>query len=139
MSDSGRKRVSKWDTKGEETQHLSGNDYVGKSGSYFRDKDPEHVRFYPEGNGRNGSRRSAPDDDDEHLISRQHSGEAWPSRSRISHEKGDEMMGYYDSRKSSEQEESRQQYFRQSPSRDRHRTRRSVSVTNVLFFLFLIF
>lgn len=128
MSGSGRKRVSKWDNKEEDTQHLSGNDYIGKSGSYFREKDPEHARFYPEGN-----------DDEQHLKSRQHSGEAWPTRSRISHEDDDAMMDYYDPRKSSEQDESRQQYFRQSPSRDQPRTRRSVSVTNVLFLLILNF
>ncbi|CAE5959676.1 unnamed protein product [Arabidopsis arenosa] len=126
MSASGRKRVSKWDTKEEDTQHLTGNDYPGKSGY----KDPEHARFYPEGNGRNGSRRSGPDDDVEHLKSRQHSGEAWPSRSRVSHDDGDAMMGYYDPRKSSEQDESRQQYLRQSPSRDRSRARRSGSRSN---------
>ncbi|KAL1209193.1 Zinc finger CCCH domain-containing protein 38 [Cardamine amara subsp. amara] len=130
MSGSGRKRVSKWDTKEEDTQHLSGNDYIVKSASYFREKDPEHARFYPEGNGRNGSRRSGPDDDDDHLKSRQHSGEAWPTRSRVSHEDDDAMMGYYDPRKSTEQDESRQQYFRQSPSRDRSRTRRSGSRSN---------
>ncbi|CAH2036190.1 unnamed protein product [Thlaspi arvense] len=134
MSGSGRKqRVSKWDTKEEETQHLSGNDYIGKSNSYFRDEDSEHGRFYPESNGRNGGSRrsSAPDDDDEHLKSRQHSGEAWPPRSsRVSHDDGDAMMGYYDTRKSTEQDEIRQPYFRQSPSRDRPRTRRSGSRSN---------
>ncbi|XP_010500425.1 PREDICTED: zinc finger CCCH domain-containing protein 38-like isoform X1 [Camelina sativa] len=130
MSGSGRKRVSKWDTKEEDTQHPSGNDYPGKLG--FRDNDPEHARFYPESNGRNGSRRAGPDDDgDEHLKPRQHSGEAWPSRSRVSHDDGDAMMGYYDDpRNSSEQDESRQQYFRQSASKDRARTRRSGSRSN---------
>nr|VDD60030.1 unnamed protein product [Brassica oleracea] len=121
MSGSGRKRVSKWDAKQENIQN--GNDYVEKSGSYHRDKDPEHAGFYPEGNGRNGSRRSVPDDDDdgERLKSRQHPGEAWPSRGRVSHEEGDDaMMSYYDTRKSSEQDESRQPYW------DRPRTRRSV-------------
>ncbi|KAF8116652.1 hypothetical protein N665_0015s0029 [Sinapis alba] len=123
MSGSGRKRVSKWDSNEEDTEHLSGNDYVGKSsGSHSRDKDAEHSRFYPEDNGRNGStRKPAPDDE-----SRQHPGEAWPPRSG-----GDAtMMSYYDSRKSSEQDESRQPYFRQSPSRDRLRTRRSGSRSN---------
>ncbi|CAF2081746.1 unnamed protein product [Brassica napus] len=123
MSSSGRKRVSKWDAKQEDTEN--GNDYVEKSGSYYHDKDPEHAGFYPEGNGRNGSsRRSVPDDDDdgERLKSRQqHQGEAWPSRGRVSHEEGDDaMMSYYDTRKSSEQDETRQPYW------DRPRTRRSV-------------
>lgn len=126
MSAVGRKRVSKWDTKEEDTQHLT-----GKSASYISDKDPELAHFYPEGNGRNVSRRSGPDDDDELLKSRQHSGEAWPPRSRVSHDDGDAMMGYYDPRKSSQQDESRQQYLRQSPSRDRPRACRSVSVTNL--------
>ncbi|EOA39761.1 hypothetical protein CARUB_v10008408mg [Capsella rubella] len=129
MSGSGRKRVSKWDTKEEDTQHLTGNDYIGKSA--FRDNDPEHARFYPEGNGRNGSRRAGPDDDNEHLKSRQRSGEAWPSRSRVSHDDGDAMMGYYDDpRNSSEKDESRQQYIRQSASKERARTRRSGSRSN---------
>ncbi|XP_056843784.1 zinc finger CCCH domain-containing protein 38 [Raphanus sativus] len=128
MSGSGRKRVSKWDSKQEDTEN--GNDYVHKSGSYYHDKDPERAAFYPEGNGRNGSRRSVPDDDndeEEHLKSRQHPGEAWPSRSRVSHEDGhgdDAMMSYYDTRKSSEQDESRQPYW------DRPRTRRSGSRSN---------
>ncbi|KAL0696955.1 hypothetical protein Bca4012_064135 [Brassica carinata] len=123
MSGSGRKRVSKWDSKQEDTQN--GNDYVQKSGSYYHDKDPEHAGFYPEGNGRNGSRRSVPDDDDEHLKSRQHPGEAWPPRSRASHEEGDaSMMSYYDTRNSSERVESRQPYW------DRPRTRRSGSRSN---------
>lgn len=130
MSGSGRKRVSKWDAKQEDIQN--GNDYVEKSGSYHRDKDPEHAGFYPEGNGRNGSRRSVPDDDDdgERLKSRQHPGEAWPSSGRVSHEEGDDaMMSYYDTRKSSEQDESRQPYW------DRPRTRRSVSVMSYSFCL----
>ncbi|CAA7048228.1 unnamed protein product [Microthlaspi erraticum] len=137
MSGSGRKSVSKWDSKEEDSQHLTGNDYTSKPGAYFRDKDSENARFYPEGNGRNGSRRSAPDDDEDehHLKSRQqHSGEAWPpSRSRVSHDnEGDDaaMMGYYDNRKSSEQDETRQPYFRQSSSRERPRTRRSGSRSN---------
>ncbi|CAH8313403.1 unnamed protein product [Eruca vesicaria subsp. sativa] len=126
MSGSGRKRVSKWDSKQEDTQN--GDDYVQKSGSYYHDKDPVHAGFYPEGNGRNGSMRSVPDDDDdgEHLKSRQHPGEAWPPRSRVSHEEGDAtMMSYYDTRKSSEQDESRQPYWG-----DRPRTRRSASRSN---------
>ena len=133
MSSSGRKRVSKWDAKQEATEN--GNDYVEKSGSYYHDKDPEHAGFYPEGNGRNGSsRRSVPDDDDnddERLKSRQqHQGEAWPSRSRVSHDEGDDaMMSYYDTRKSSEQDETRQPYW------DRPRTRRSVSVMSYSFCL----
>uniref|UniRef100_A0A1J3C9P9 Zinc finger CCCH domain-containing protein 38 n=1 Tax=Noccaea caerulescens TaxID=107243 RepID=A0A1J3C9P9_NOCCA len=145
MSGSGRKSVSKWDSKEEDTQHLIGNDYMAKPSSYFRDKDPENARFYPEGNGRNGSRRSAPDDDDDeddeeeqHLKPRQqHSGEAWPppSRSRVSHDNDGRdaaaMMGYYDTRKSSEQDDTnRQPYFRPSPSRERPRTRRSGSRSN---------
>ncbi|KAJ4917535.1 Zinc finger CCCH domain-containing protein 38 [Raphanus sativus] len=100
MSGSGRKRVSKWDSKQEDTEN--GNDYVHKSGSYYHDKDPERAAFYPE-------------------------GEAWPSRSRVSHEDGhgdDAMMSYYDTRKSSEQDESRQPYW------DRPRTRRSGSRSN---------
>ncbi|KAF8105904.1 hypothetical protein N665_0152s0039 [Sinapis alba] len=113
MSGSGRKRVSKWDSKQEDTQN--GNDYVQKSGSYYHDKDPEHAGLYPESNGRNGSRRSVPDDDDEHLKSRQHPGESWPPRSRVSHEEGDNSY---------EQDESKQPYW------DRPRTRRSGSRSN---------
>ncbi|KAJ4896562.1 Zinc finger CCCH domain-containing protein 38 [Raphanus sativus] len=111
MSVSGRKRVSKWDSKEED---LSGNDY----------SEQQHERFYPEGKGRNGSsKRSAPDVvDDEHLKSRQqqHPGEAWPPRSSRG---GDAaaMMGYYDSRKSSSE---------QDESWDRPRTRRSGSRSN---------
>ncbi|KAJ0232511.1 hypothetical protein HA466_0290070 [Hirschfeldia incana] len=127
MSGFGRKRVSKWDSKQEDTLNVN----VQKSGSYYHNKDPEHAGFYPEGNGTSRSRRSVPDDDHneddgEHLKSRQHPGEAWPSRSRVSHEDcgDDAMMSYYDARNSSEQDESRQPYW------DRPRTRRSGSRSN---------
>ncbi|XP_010550283.1 PREDICTED: zinc finger CCCH domain-containing protein 38 [Tarenaya hassleriana] len=114
MSGSNRKRSSRWDFK-EEPEHLNsnarGDDYPGKSGSYFRDKESEPGLSYTEGNGRNDSKRL---DDGEHLKAkhenRQHSGEAWP-RSRVSHS-GDGMIGYYD---------------RQSPVRDRHNDSRSRS------------
>lgn len=121
MSVSGRKRVSKWDSKEED---LSGNDYP--------EQRQQHARFYPEGKGRNGSsKRSAPDvDDDEHLKSKQqHPGVAWPPRSSRG---GDAaaMMGYYDSRKSSSE---------QDESRDRPRARRLVSLLSSLLSIYKIY
>lgn len=91
MSGSGRKSVSKWDSK--EDAHYHHSSVNVKSGSYYRDKEPEPVRFNAESNG---SRRSAAAED-------QHPGEA-RIRSRVS-ENNDNS--YY-----SEQDETRQQFFR---------------------------
>lgn len=90
MSGSGRKRVSKWDSK-EDTHHHHSSANT-KSGSYYRDEDPEPVRFNAESNG---SRRSVAAED-------QHSGEG-RTRSRVAQNNDN---SYY-----SEQDETRQQFF----------------------------
>lgn len=88
MSGSGRKHVSKWDSKEEDTHHHPSVDVT--SGSHYRDKDPQPVLFNADSNA-NASRRSVND---------QHSGQA-RTRSRAS--QNNDNSYYF------EQDETRQQ------------------------------
>lgn len=90
MSGLGRKRVSKWDSK--EDIHHHHSSVNANSGSYYRDKESEPVRFNAESNS---SRRTAAVDD-------LHPSEA-RTRSRVSQNNDD---SYY-----SEQDDTRQQFF----------------------------
>ncbi|XP_022550906.2 zinc finger CCCH domain-containing protein 38 [Brassica napus] len=102
MSGSGRKHVSKWDSKEEDTHHHPSVDVT--SGSHYRDKDPQPVLFNADSNA-NASRRSVND---------QHSGQA-RTRSRAS--QNNDNSYYF------EQDETRQQLSHRSDSRSYSRSR----------------
>ncbi|XP_033140533.1 zinc finger CCCH domain-containing protein 38 [Brassica rapa] len=102
MSGSGRKHVSKWDSKEDTHHHHPSVDVT--SGSHYRDKDPQPVLFNA-GRNANASRRSSED---------QHSGQA-RTRSRVSQNNDN---SYY-----SEQDETRQQFSHRSDSRSYSRSR----------------
>ncbi|CAN8270261.1 unnamed protein product [Cochlearia groenlandica] len=109
MSGPVRKRVSKWDSN-EDTHHNHHSSLNTKSDTYYRDKDPEPVGFNVESTT-NGSRRRSTAAADEQ---QQHHSEA-RTRSRVSQDN--------DNRYYSEQDETRQQFFRRSGSRSISRSR----------------